>query len=691
MKPRTASRLAWSLWLIATILSALASVFLVLGRHTTPPAGTFGFRGFSAIFALGFATVGALIASKRSQNPIGWIFLAVGIGSGWQEFSQQYAVYTVVDSPGVLPGGRILAWFPTWIWVPITGSVSTFLFLLFPTGHLISRRWRLAAYLSILGMTVGAFGAALADGPLENFATINNPFGIPGSRALLLETLSNIGLMIYSLAILVATTSLAIRFRRSRGDERQQLKWLLTSAILVFLGLTFSFVFQTAYQTAERTSIPWRGVDVIVILSFLTIPAATGIAILKYRLYDLGLVINRAAIYTVLAGLITTFYFGVVYGIGRLVGQGGNLALSVAATAVIAVAFQPVRRQAQRLANRLIFGRRATPYEAMAQFSHRIAGSLSLEEVLPRMAETAAAGIGAARARVKVFLPAGGERSASWPQGGEDGSYERTVEVVHQGNPVGEISIAKSPGDPLRAAEVKLLDDLASQAGLALRNVGLIEELRASRQRIVAAQDTERRRIERNIHDGAQQQLVALKVKLGLIRRLDDQRKADELLAQVEKETDEAIENLRELARGIFPQLLVERGLEAALRAHSIKSPVRVEVTSDGVGRYSQEVEAAVYFCCLEALQNVAKYAGADLATVNLSSGDSFLRFEVADDGGGFDSQAVRLGSGLQNMADRVQALGGSLEVVSNLGTGTKVVGTLPAEGRPDNPDTPQG
>jgi len=227
----------------------------------------------------------------------------------------------------------------------------------------------------------------------------------------------------------------------------------------------------------------------------------------------------------------------------------------------------------------------------------------------------------------------------------------------------------------------KLLSDLAAQAGLVLRNARLIEEVRASRKRLVAAQDQERRRLERNLHDGAQQQLVALKVRLGLAMATveKDPAGARSMLGDLEDAAQEALEELRDLARGIYPPLLADRGLPAALEAQARKSAVPVRVDPDGIGRYDQEAEAAVYFCCLEALQNVAKYAEASATSIRLWSEDGSLAFSVRDDGRGFDPEARRYGTGLQGMADRLAALGGSLEVSSAPGEGTTVSGRVPA------------
>ncbi|MET1011432.1 MAG: histidine kinase, partial [Actinomycetota bacterium] len=259
--------------------------------------------------------------------------------------------------------------------------------------------------------------------------------------------------------------------------------------------------------------------------------------------------------------------------------------------------------------------------------------------------------------------------------------------VRHRGELLGALSIEKRPGESLVATEEKLVRDLAAQAGLVMRNAGLtedlldtIEQLRTSRQRLVSAQDEERRRLERNLHDGAQQQLVALAVKLRLAEQVAerDHAKVKELLAGLQSDAGDALENLRDLARGIYPPLLADKGLAAALESQARKSTIAIAIEADGVGRYPQEAEAAVYFSCLEALQNVAKYASASRATISLSDWDGRLRFAVKDDGVGFDQSETSYGTGLQGIADRLAALDGIAEVKSVPGGGTTVSGSVP-------------
>jgi signal transduction histidine kinase len=245
---------------------------------------------------------------------------------------------------------------------------------------------------------------------------------------------------------------------------------------------------------------------------------------------------------------------------------------------------------------------------------------------------------------------------------------------------LGALSVTMPPNDPLDAGRATLIHDLAAQAGPVLRNVRLIEELRTSRRRLVAAQDQERRRLERNIHDGAQQQLVALAVKQRLVGALvgkDDER-ARRMLEELQADTNAALEDLRDLARGIYPPLLADKGLVAALEAQARRSPIPVTVEGEGVGRFGQDVEAAVYFSCLEALQNTAKYADPSHAEISLTNGEGVLRFTVRDDGRGFDPAATSHGTGLNGIADRLAALGGDVSIESAPGSGTTIAGSIP-------------
>ncbi len=662
--------MAWSIGIasIALIIGALGLMFV--DRHAALPRGVPKWS-FSSVFGdvtnIAIPVVGVLLASRRPQNPIGWLFLALGFTLALQDFSAPYGLHALVADPGSLPAGRVLAWLSNWVFPVIFGSLA-FIFLLFPTGHLRSRRWRPVAWL--VGVVVANFLVFALVTATRSFSDPFKPSTNNGPPILF---------VLFVAPLAASVVAVVVRFVGSVGEERLQLKWFATAAVLFFV----TFVIPSSGPVA----------NVLTNLAGLFLLSAIGIAVLKYRLYEIDVVISKAVVYGVLAAFFTVVYVAIVVGIGTAIGSTHNPFLTVLAAAVIALAFNPVRTRARRLANRVVYGKRATPYEVLSAFAERMAGTYSVEEVLPRTARMLAEGTGAVRA--DVWLRVGPELRAegSWPSAAQseriplvdDGPIEvpgasRVVGVKHQGELLGALSVQKAPGDPVTSTEERLLDDVASQAGLVLRNVRLIEELRASRQRIVAAQDQERRKLERDIHDGAQQQLVALAMKANLAESLvgHDEVKERALLVQLKAEAQDALENLRDLARGIYPPLLADQGLVAALTAQARKSPMPVSVETDGVSRFSQEAEAAVYFCCLEALQNVAKYAKASHAVVRLSGDASHVAFSVEDDGTGFDARAAKRGSGLTNMDDRISALGGALEVRSHPGQGTTIAGSIP-------------
>ncbi|MGH2671530.1 MAG: histidine kinase, partial [Actinomycetota bacterium] len=668
---RTRSRLPWVLagLILAVVLTGI--VFLILGRNTQQPATAFAFRGYGLPLAIVFAAAGVLVASRVPANPIGWLLLAAGAGTAIQELAQQYAIYGLLDSPGSVPRADVAAWIPEWVWIPFMGAIALYVPLFYPDGHLPSRRWSWVAVLGGIGATIGTFAFALTPGPLEGFLGQRNPFGVEAADWI--RTIGDGAMLVFLVALLGTAASLVVRVRRSRGDERQQLKWLALAISL----LGFSFLVGVPFWALSGTGGSLDPVENLVVLGLAGVPVAIGISILKYRLYDIDVVINRAVVYGILAAFITIVYGAIVVGIGALVGSGGNAVLSAVAAAVIAVAFQPARHRAQRLANRVVYGDRATPYEVLSGFSGRLAETYSIEDVLPRLARVLADGVGATRVAISLGSGARERTLASYPEPADAIGDERLFEVRHQGELLGRIALAMPPNESLVPSQEKLVADVAAQAGLVLRNAALIEDLRASRQRLVAAQDQERRRIERNIHDGAQQQLVALAVKLRLVDGLvrSDEGRAHAMLAELHTETNQALEDLRDLARGIYPPLLADKGLGAALESQARKSPVPVSVEIDGIGRYPQDVEAAVYFSCLEALQNVTKYAGASRTTIRLSQTDGILTFEVVDDGRGFDPRSpvattTRTWLGLTTVRSRLAEVGGTLVIESSPGNG---------------------
>jgi signal transduction histidine kinase len=672
------SRLPWLLAALTVAILVGSIPFLILAFGTPLPESAFGFRGWGLFLASAFLVAGVLIASRVASNPIGWVLLAAGVATAVQEFAQQYSQYGLYDSRGAVPAADVAAWITEWIWIPYMAAVALLIPMLYPTGRLSSPRWRAPLMLGLAASGIGALCFALAPGDLGGYPGVPNPVGIDGAEWI--SPLGDAVMLLFVCGVLCAIVSMAVRYRRSRGDERQQLKWLLLALSL----LASSFIVGVPYWTLGGSGTSLDVLENLLVLALASIPVAIGVAILKFRLYDIDVVIKKTVVYAILAVML--FVLGVVpaWILAGLVvaGAGDDGYAYLAAGIVVGVAVWPLRKVATRIADRLVFGRRATPYEVLSEFAGRVAETYAADDVLLRMAQVLGEGVGADAATVWLRVRDRLHPVATWPSDAPvDGSVPASaIEVRHQGEVLGALYVRMPASDPITPSKEQLIRDLAGQAGLVLRNANLIEDLKASRQRLVTAQNEERRRIERNIHDGAQQQLVALAVKLKLADALvgTDEQRAHAMLEELQGETNDALEDLRDLARGIYPPLLADKGLGAALESQARKSATAVSVEIDGIGRYPQEAEAAVYFSCLEALQNVAKYADATRTTIRLAQTDGVLTFEVEDDGSGFDPAAVDRGTGLQGIADRLAALGGDLSVRSTPGDGTTLAGRLP-------------
>jgi signal transduction histidine kinase len=657
-----------------------------------------------AVSIAAYATLGALIV-RRAGNVIGWIMLGAGAAQAFLTIASVYAVIGIATFPGSLPAAKQVGTLAECSFPAVVFTVA-FMFLLFPTGTLPSRRWRpvaaaglVLAALTTAGLVVHPRLVALI-APGGASLSYPNPLaaGDPGPvlRTVLVGTLN--GLSAVFLPFLVATfVSLAVRYRTGGRLLRQQVKWLALTAVGFALCLLTALL-GLADGQAQLTTVAYTAVQLIALFG---IPAAMAIAILRHRLYDIDVIISRAVVCGLLSAAFTGVYAGIVLGIGTFVGHRSGPVLTVAAAVTIALLFQPLRHRAQLFANRLVYGQRATPYQALSDFAGAMAGQLHLTEAVDRMVSVLAGATGAGRAEAWIRVGTELRLAATWPHGsppsaaitiGADDSLppfqgvSRVVAVRHGGELLGALSLQKPRNEPLTSTEDELMRHLASQAGLVLRNAALtaelratIDDLRASRRRLVETQDAERQKIERNLHDGAQQQLIALTIHLSLLKEsAGDPAAVRELVAAVKTGVHAALDDLRDLARGIYPPLLADQGLVPALQAQAGKATLPVEIDADGIGRYPQDTEAAVYFCTLEALQNITKYASASRAKVGLSCSDDGLRFTVTDNGTGFDTATTRYGTGLQGMADRLAALGGALQVRSQPGHGTILSGELP-------------
>ena len=660
--------------MVALLVTVAAGLSLVVAGVIDPP-GLFPW-GIPTVVAL---LVGGVLTWRVPRNLVGWLIFVFATSSG-------LVVLLLAMAARLEPG--LAGWLDAiGNAISSAGTMALPLALLrFPEGSLLTSRWRVVEWAALTGAVLGAAASMLNGGWGGDMEQSIGVAPFREATAPVGDVLSSIFYLLMLATMVLAATSLILRFGRSKGEDRLKIKWLAYSG--AFLLLSFLTVFITGDWQVSLVS-GWQ--TLLVASAFGSVPVAIGIAVLQYRLYDIDLVISRTLVLAALAGFITVVYTLVVVGLGRLLGSGADgLGLPIVATAIVAVAFEPIRSAAQRWANRLVYGRRATPYEVIADLTQRLARSETADGLLDRMAARLGDGTGAERAT--IWLETSGERlvGASWPAGTTPTAPDRAAElfpVTHDGEIVGALEVIKPRGASLSSSERRLIDDLAGSAGAVLGYQRLNDQLRdkaselaQSRVRLVEAQDTERRRLERDLHDGAQQLIVALKVKIGLARALAEKHgsaQLEGLLAGLADETQTALEDVRNLAKGIYPPVLESDGLGPAVSALAAGAPVSVLVESDGVDRYPRDVEAAVYFNISEAVTNAIKHAVAPIR-VELSEETGVLRFSVGDSGPGFDPSSAQGGSGLQNLRDRIDAVGGTIEIESKPGGSTTVVGMVP-------------
>jgi signal transduction histidine kinase len=687
---------------IPRAIAAVTIAGLVPTMILTATNGSFDedplFIPVAVMMIAGYSVTGAVLASRQPRNAIGWLLLTIGglfLLTGLSAESMQW-LYR--NGPTTNPVAPVVGLITSMFWLPMI-AIASLLFLLFPTGSVPSPRWRFLPW--VIGAAVGVFlvGVLLHPGPLEDTGLegveITNPFGVSA-----LEDVTTVAISAASVVVLIGIVpcfvALVVRFVRARGEERQQIRWLASVAAALFVLVLVQIPLTLALGDALERSFLGEALFIVTFaLVGIGVPVAMGIAVLRYRLYDLDLVVRKTIVFAVLVVLVMIVSLGVLLLVSSTVTDLTRDEVQAVGIAMFLVGLSvwPLWRFARRIADRVVYGGRATPYEVLAAFGHRVGETYSADDVLPRMAELLGQATGATSAHVWIAVGDGFRPVASWPADvpadaipnpdaiGVDTERAAGMAAVRdRGEVLGALSVDMPASDPMSPAKQRIVGDLAAQAGLLLRNVRLIEELRDSRRRIVSAQDDRAKKLERDIHDGAQQQLVALAVKARLARALTerDPARVGEMLGEIETETQAALEDLRDLARGIYPPLLADRGLVEALGAQARKSPVPVTIEPDGLGRYRPEVEAGVYFSVLEALQNIAKYAEARSVRVMLGADVAEVRFEVTDDGRGFDPSDTKLGTGLQGIVDRVSALGGEVEITSHPGRGTTVAGRVP-------------
>jgi signal transduction histidine kinase len=666
------ARIAWVVLALTTLAGILDTVFTAAHRSLLSEA-TWADHGWplAPLAGVGCALMGALIISRYPGQPLGWLLCAASLLSVTLA-ADAYSMWVLAGAgPGSSYWAHVAAWAsPLLGWPAFTALILAF--LIAPDGHLPAPRWRWAVWVTVAGLGLHTLGTLTVHPGEVVYGQDHGHRSISGP-------LLNAGVMLVAAGLVASAVSIALRLRRARDDVRRQLLWIASSAGFLAFGVVVVLVVP-AVQGEDGTwlaALPLR-------LAQLAVPLCVAVAVLRHRLLQIDLIINRALVLALATGLVAAGYVLAVVVIGLAVGVGtGGFWPSLLATALVALAFQPLRRRVVRLADRLAFGAAAVPYEALADFSRRLGDSSDPSELLPAVADAAAQAVRAARVTVLLHVGAGPDRVAVWPPSGADDppaadpqaadlpAAGLTVPVIDRGERLGTITVEMPTGRPLRTREHRLLADLADQAGLAFRNARLAAELSGqveqlarrthelaeSRRRLISAGDAERSRLERAIARQVILHLAALPDHLRVLSEGAVALDAVRLRPLVDTVTT-ALEELREITRGVFPAQLARSGLATALASllGRTGSLGRLVVENLAAGRrFDPRIEAAAYFCVAEAMRDL----GGPVVVVLDAPGDH-LRVVVS----GSDRGGLPLG----HIRDRVEAAGGSVSVTVERG-----------------------
>lgn len=619
-----------------------------------------------------FVACAAFVWRRRPQQLIAWWFAVAG---GLVALIQALdGLMARAISAGVEAG---LPWMVLGfqLVMALGGIAIAHLIGLFPDGHLERRseRWLLGSLWALLALPplVLLGRPTLLLPSYYRVADVANPYAVSALEPV--GAVASWGVAMLQGVFAVGVLLLALRYRRSAEQRRRRIRWLLLPALFAAGVAVLDLVFRHLFE-GTPTAVADATMSALWILTIASLPTAIAIALVRPHLLDIERVVRKSLVYGSLWVLIAAAYVIAAAGLGLAAGRHLPLGLALALTVVATLVFHPARVRLERLADQWVFGPRADPARLISRLGSTLADTVELDQLLPRMATALRDGLALEWVRVRLEPAAPG-----------DDPPVLVVPILHGEKRLGVVECGPKQGGTLTEADEAVVATLARQAALAVRNVRLTAELEASRLRLVCAQDAERRRIERNIHDGVQQDLVALVGATAHARRELHRSAADgeQALAQLQARLAQVVSDLRELAHGIHPSLLSDRGLLEAVEALAMRSQVPVSVRADpslrGL-RFAEAAEGAGYFTVAEALANVSKHAGSCSAEVSLVRVNGSLRVTVVDDGSGFDPVKVQ-GEGLANLAERLTALGGGLEVASAPGAGTTVRAELQVSG----------
>src|SRR5215211_5583889 len=687
MSHRAAARLAWLLCALSLVLTALSLLLLVLNL-SHPSTYIYDLWFDSTAAAISFALVGALIAARRPANPVGWLMCLFGLAVSIGHFSAEYAIYALLAQPNSLPASQALAWIASWILV-IWEGLLLFLFLLFPTGRLPSRRWRSLAWLTGAFVIGDLITCAFSSEAPTGLGPIRNPLGLEG-----FSNVYYVFLFIAPVVYVAVASSLFVRLRRARGVERQQIKWFVYAAAITPTIIILGYNIPSAIDTPFWSELSRL---TLIIPSTAAIPVSIGIAILRYRLYDIDRIINRTLVYVALSAIVVGAYVLVVGGMGALLQAQHNLLISILAVGLVAIIVEPLRVRLQRGVNRLMYGQRDEPYAVLSDLGRRLESTLAPKEALSAIVEMVVRALKLPYAA--IALRGDGKFVTAAEHGHPSGELE-VPPLVYQSEEVGRLVVTpRTPGEAFAPADKRLLDDLAHQAGAAAHAARLTADLQSSRERLVNAREEERRRLRRDLHDGLGPTLGGLTLGLDAARSMlaRDPEGAEALLSELKAQTQEAVSSVRRLVYGLRPPALDDLGLVSAIRQQASKhgylrddlSRLAGEAEGKNGLTFSVEapehlpplpaaVEAACYRIAQEAIINVSRHAQASACRISLSvdHGEHALELEITDDGVGIPEGRLA-GVGMSSMRERAEELGGTLDIEMGPERGTRVLASL--------------
>ncbi|MFD9698490.1 sensor histidine kinase [Lentzea sp. NPDC059081] len=609
---------------LARVVGALVAACVLFAVVHTAATGVVSHpRNWLVAFAC--TLLGVRVIGHVRRSAVGWLLLVMGLFGG--------IAVAVAGQPEDNPA----RWIEAWVWWP-TYALLPAVALVFPNGKPLSSRWWVAIGASLFSAVLGAVGIAWASwaDPADYWQS---------SGGGLAKTLTLIAVLSAGVAVIAAVVSLFLRWRRAEGDERRLLVWAFALLALAVVA--------TVVETTDG-HVAW-------IIGVLAFPTAAVIAIVRYGLYDISLLIHRSLLYGSLTVVLLLVYLGVMVGAGELFTNDAEVIGVVAA----GLAFAPIRTWVQRRLDRWLYGERADPYSALSTLSEKLERS---QDVLPTVAQTVAESLKLPYVAIRggsVLAEHG--RSRGWPQ--------LRFPMTYRGSSVGDLVVEpRAPDERLSDRELSLLVDLARSTAPAAQSIKLTADLQLARERLVRAREEERLRLRRDLHDGVGPALVGIRLQLRALRR-----SLGDVLDPVLGDVDTTAVEVRRLVDGLRPPIL-DQGLALAVRdeAARFNGELRVEVNAEQIDGLSAAVEVAAYRIVAEALTNTARHSGATTCAITVRT-DGDLVVEIVDDGCGVAVDS-KPGVGLDSMRERCAELGGSCTVGPAEPHGTRVVARIPLE-----------